>query len=348
MNNKLYLTFNLNDSIYGVEALAVQEVFFLPELTPIPEAPSDIIGVVNLRGEILPVMDLDLRLGHHSQEYCLTDSLIVLELQGFRIGIVVNQVYEVQSISMDAIATDLSYGRKVVTHPHFIVGVAKVADDIVMLLNYENLIRYSQLVQPFSEDAIALPLILSQSITERRVFCPNATPQARAIFRERAENLMQLSDQDSAELIPLAVVGLSGEYFGLNLEVVREFTDVRKVTPIPCCPTHIIGNMNLRGEIVTLIDIRSVLNIPTIGAGTTSKAMVVQIDDVVAGVAIDEVFDVIYLRSSEIEAIPIAVNFAGKEYLRGATSYREKLMAILDLPEMIASGELAVDDEVSR
>jgi purine-binding chemotaxis protein CheW len=63
MASKPYLIFDLGDSQYGIDASLVKEIFPLPELAPVPEAPTDIIGILNLRGEVLPVMHLGLRLG---------------------------------------------------------------------------------------------------------------------------------------------------------------------------------------------------------------------------------------------------------------------------------------------
>lgn len=146
-------------------------------------------------------------------------------------------------------------------------------------------------------------------------------------------------------MIPLAVIGLNGEYFGLNLEVVGEFTNICKVTPIPCCPAHVVGNMNLRGEIVTLVDIRSVLNMPLSATSTASKAIVIRVDDLVAGVPVDEVFDVRYLRPSEVKPVPATLHFGDDEFLRGTAPYFEKMMSILDLPKILAKGGLVVNEE---
>lgn len=362
MKTQPYLIFRQNSSLYGIEAAAVQEIFFLPELTPIAEAPRDIVGVINLRGEILPVMDLNLRFGYHSQEYCLTDSTIVIEYQGFRVGIIVNQVQEVENISTEVIKTQLYYGRENTNQSqHFVTGIAQLEADIVMLLNPEIVISYSQEkkevnqqikdVQGKSLEEGTDEKIVSEDSSyflEMPVFCPNATPQEKEIFRQRANNLRRKEDDRdfTASTFPLAVIALNGEYFGLNLEVVREFTDIRKVTPIPCTPDYIVGNMNLRGEIVTLIDIRSVLNIPIASADPLSKAIVIQIADLVAGIVADEVLDVMYLNTSEITAVPAALHSANDEYLRGTASYREKMMSILDLHKMLTKGGLVVDEEV--
>lgn len=356
MENQPYLIFNLNGSLYGVEVLCVQEILPLPELTPVVAAPPDIVGVVNLRGDILPVMDLNLRLGYQPQEYSLTDSVIVSESRGFRVGIIVNQVHEVQNLSPQDIITELSYGREVVTHSHhFIAGVAKVAADVVMLLNFENLIHYCESVEALigksRKEGLELEkyrAIESESLyAQKAVFCPQATLEERSIFQQRAENLMRATDQqDSSGLIPLAVVALNHEYFGLEMDIVREFTDIRKVTPIPCCPQHIVGNMNLRGEILTLVDIRSALKMSMNTLEMASKAIVVCINNLVVGVTVDEVFDVMYLNPSQIAPTPTSVEAMNDGYLRGTAPYRGKIMSLLDLSKLLTQGDLIVNEEV--
>lgn len=377
MENKAYLIFSLHGAQYGVDALLVQEIFHLPELAPIAEAPEDIVGLLNLRSKVVPVMHLDLRLGHQLQECRLSDSVIVLEWEGTLIGIIVNSVHEVKNITREAIEGQISYGRVRENNSGFIAGVAKVDADIIMLLNHEKLLRYSDAVEAL------LPGEVTNGQAEKStnghskhngfeenqfqeihrsfeklswggklrsfygICCPNATPEEKAIFRSRAENLRRASESsDFTGLMPLAVVGLNGEYFGLDLKVVREFTNIRNVTPIPCCPAHVVGNINLRGEIVTLVDIRSVLDMPIALEGTASKAIVIHVDEVVAGFPVDEVFDVMYLRPSQVTPVPAAVHSGSDEYLRGTAPYSEKMLSILDLPKILSKGGLTVNEEV--
>ncbi|MGA9381134.1 MAG: chemotaxis protein CheW [Phormidium sp.] len=351
MTNKPYLIFSINSSRYGVEAFCVQEIFSLPNLTPIAEAPADIVGVVNLRGDILPVVDLNLRFGYEQLEYSLTDSVIVLEWQESRAGIIVNQVLEVHNISLQEMTTELFYRQELNGRAsHFMAGIGKVEADIIMLLNHESLLSYSQNIQQLvTNKNLEKGEFIERLPKQQLVFCPQATPEEKAILRRRAENLRQPTQrEDFAGLIPLAVVGLNGEYFGLDLPIVREFTDIRQVTPVPCCPPHIVGNMNLRGEILTLVDIRAVLNMPILGMEDNSniKVMIIKIDDLIAGVTVDEVFDVMYLQPTQILAVPTAVHSANSEYLRGTANYRDKMMSILDLAKVFQQGDLIVNEEV--
>jgi purine-binding chemotaxis protein CheW len=371
METKPYLIFKQNGLLCAVEASCVREIFFLPELAPIAGSPHDIVGAIDLRGEILPVMDLNLRFGYGLQEYRLTDNVIVVKWQEFRVGIIVDLVREVKNIPTDAIAQQLSCGREEpnVSH-HFVAGVARCEADIVTLLDVDRLIRYSPETQETfltlaasgTENATKDGLTtenLPQEIDEKflvedgkvlnkpHVFCPNATPEEKVIFRARADNLRHRGELENSEAInmPLAVVALNGEYFAINLSIVREFAPIRQVTPVPCTPDRIVGNMNLRGEIVTLVDIRNVLNME-VNINSLSQAVVIEVAGFVGGIVVDEILDIIYLNVSELATIPAALQLANKEYLRGTAIYKEKMMAVLNLEKLLTKGGVVVDEEV--
>ncbi len=349
MENKPYLIFSLHDLHYGIDALLVQEIFYLPELVSIVEAPTDIVGVLNLRGKIVPVMHLDLRLGNPLQQCCLTDSVIVLDYAGLQIGIIVSNVSEVKNINTALIENDLDYGRVKDVNSRFVAGLAKIDADTVVLLNHHNLLRDSEAVEALAREESHEQNLDNSSIVSNfyTVCCPRATPKEKVIFKERADNLRQLANDNSAiELMPLAVIGLNNEYFGLDLELVQEFTNIRNVTPIPCCPSHVVGSMNLRGEILTLFDIRSVLNMPLAKTTDGAKAIVVAIEDLVAGFPVDEVFDVMYLHPSAVNSLPIAGNSNNEEYFRGTVAYSGNMLTILDLPKLLTNKTLVVNEEI--
>lgn len=346
-----YLIFSLNESNYGVEAVYVREVFFLPELITIPEALREVAGVVNVRGEILPVMDLEMLLGQPAREYQITDSVVVIESGQYKLGIIVNQVYEVVELEAQQVTNEVFHGRKLSKKYHyFIDGIAKISEKLVMLLNHETIIQYSQNIDVSTVEELETPpedVPGEAFFPHQRKFCPKATPEERAIFKERAATLMQPTDrQDFTGQISVAVISLNGEFFAVDLGLVREFTDLRKITPIPCTPPHIIGNMNLRGEIVTIVDIRGLLHLPLDGIHTASKAMVVHHLDVVAAILVENVFDVIYLHPSQLMPVPVAIYSSNDEYLRGTAPYRDKIMMLLDLGKILSKGELVVNEEV--
>ena len=332
-----YVIFALHGLTYGVDAIAVKEIFSLPELAIAIDAPEDIVGLLNLRGKLIPVMDLNRRFGYPFQEYQVGDSVIAIEQDGEMLGIVVNQVREVIAIAPEVIESTI-YSR----HPSKLISsVAKLGSENIALLKSEALFDYADAIAVIptssshnslhnsldSDDAEELAslreAIANNHWVQRQgdffdTFCPHVTERDRLTFHTRAEHLMQVSQRnDLLGLRPLAVVGLGDEYFGLDLEVVREFTEFHQVTPIPCCPDHVIGNINLRGEIVTLIDIRRALHMQIDGQHPTSKAIVVHIDDLIMGIPVEKVFDVLYLQKSDIKPNPMATSEGDRDYLEG-------------------------------
>jgi purine-binding chemotaxis protein CheW len=417
MENKQYLTFNWHNLQYGIEAALVQEIFPLPELTLIPDAPPDTLGILNLRGQLVPMMHLDLLQGHLLKNCNLSDYVIVVQWEGLQIGMIVHQVNEVLELNAEAIEPESYHELFGDINTAFIVGVAKADVDNILLLDPKTLIgqpdalltliwdAQSQLdlmaasptsdvkqqptqevsqqseEQYFSDKANLTPLTplpyqgmgesisplvageeLGERLTEQQdeelqtpktipnfydLYCPSATPEERAIFRQRADNLKPPIESLKVitELMPVAVIGLGNEYFGLALELVREFTDIANLTPIPCCPKHIVGNMNLRGEVVTLVDIRNILNLPTPPVSVGSDAVVVQVDDIVAGLPVDQVLEMVYLNTAEMTPLPTTPSDLGEQYLRGTAFFQEKTLRVLDLPKILTQGGLVVHEE---
>ena len=372
MQTKQYLKFSLHNQQYGIEAVLVQEIFPLPELMPIAEACNDTLGLLNLREQIVPMMHLDLLQGHPVKGLQLSDSVIILQWEGLQFGMVVDQVNEVIELNAEEIEVN-SFYEVIANDTALVAGVAKVETGNILLLEPKILISQVETLLPLIWDAQAQLDVIAASPTsnveqqlEQEVshqdeelqsskiisdfydlYCPNSTPEAREIFRQRADNLRQSSESLNVtnELMPLAVVGFGSEYFGLDLELVRGFTEISNLTPIPCCPNHIVGNMNLRGEIVTLVDIRNVLNLPASPVKVGSEAVVVQLDDIVAGLPVDRVFEMVYLNSADMTPLSGILSDLDEQYVRGTAFFQEKILKVLDLPKIFTQGRLAVNEE---
>ncbi len=373
METQQYLTFRWHDLQYGIEAALVQEIFPLPELNPIAEASSDMIGLLNLRGQIVPIMHLDLLQGHPAKGFQISDYLIILQRDGLQFGLVVHQANEVLELNAEVIESDSLKEFIGDINTTFITGVAKVEMDNIILLEPKALISQVETVLPFIWDAqsqldlmAAPPATNAQQQLEQEashqdeelqtssilsdfygLYCPDTTSEERAIFRQRADNLRHSIESLTVtkELMPLAVIGFGSEYFGVDLGLVREFTAISNLTPIPCCPKHIVGNMNLRGEIVTLVDIRKVLDLPTPPVKVGSEAVVVQVDDIVAGLPVDGVFEMVHLNSADMTPLSEILSDISEQYVRGTAFFQEKILKVLDLPKIFTQGRLAVNEE---
>ncbi|KPQ32220.1 MAG: purine-binding chemotaxis protein CheW [Phormidium sp. OSCR] len=371
-----YLLFDINRNHYAINATVVEEVFFLPELTPIAEAPRDIVGMFNLRGTIVPVFDLPRRLGHHRQRYQLSDSLITINQGDTILTFLVNQVREIVQINSEDITQKFAYqesgefpkntsssttksgdsSAKNLRRQHrFLKGVVEFENNLIAILDEQIILQEVRQQLPQDEeisDESAEAFDAANGKGDSFQFCPEATLEEQDIFRQRANSLrIPAETADLKQVLSLAVVALEGEYFGIDLQLVREFTDLRNVTPIPCCPPHVVGNMNLRGEILTLVRINDFLNLqPTLSDEDPSqtlsqRAVVVQVEDMVVGIVVDEVFDVTPVDPTKISPMPTAIRASSDEYLQGTILYKATALTILDIRKLLSQGQLVVDEE---
>ncbi len=344
MNNQSYLTFRLKDLIYGIEANLVKEIFPLPELTIIPETPADIIGAVYLRDHLVPIMHLDRRLRQPIQECTIKDRVILIDWNEQEIGVIVNDVLDVIDVDAENLEPTPDYGRKGQLDKAFVANIAKVNKQSIILLNSQALItkpdELEQMIEENTsfeeraeEDSELLPLL--GNFLE--IYCPNATPRDQNIFRERAEELAQslVTTEQSKATKPLAVFYLGEKYFGCDLGLVKEFVNIQQISPIPCSPDHILGHINLRGEIIPIVDISHALNFAD-AATSSAKAIIVQIEDIIAGVVVDEIFDVLYLEEEQIIPNPSGVANEVKQYFQGITDYNDSYLNAIDLSKIFA------------
>lgn len=333
-----YLTFGHRGARYGLDVRAVREIVWLPELSPIEELPPYIAGVFNLRGRVVPVMDLGLRFGHAREPYLTSDRVIVIDSDKARVGVVANELHDVATIAQAAIEDVRSY-QGAGGHTQFVLGEAKLDAGLAMLLDVAALLRSAPSEKSLSVSAPP------GSAEELSPSFGKLSQEDAELFRSRARSLAEV--QGTAERVGLeayAVIRLDGELFGLGLDMVREFAHLRSITPLPCCPPHILGNMNLRGDILTLVDIRPALGMAT--AGAMSEVVVVRAGELLLGLPAAEIADVVYLAPYEIAAVPVASDRPGKQYCKGVAAVGGHTIGLLDLEKMLAARELQVAEEV--
>ena len=139
-----YLTFILAGEEYGVEILKVQEIKGWDKATPLPNAPEYILGVLNLRGAIVPVMDVRKRFELESVEYTVkTVAIMVNMVQGGTervVGLVVDAVADVHELDINKIQLAPKSGS---THTEYVKGLASIGDNMVILLDVDNLLDFS-------------------------------------------------------------------------------------------------------------------------------------------------------------------------------------------------------------
>lgn len=137
-----FLTFTIGNEFYGLEIACVTEIIGLQPITEVPELPEYIRGIINLRGKIIPVMDIRLRFKKPFREYNDRTCVIVIEIKDTSVGLIVDSVSEVLSIRDEDIVppNELKAAQN-----RYIKGIGKVGGDIKMLLDCDRLLHDDEL-----------------------------------------------------------------------------------------------------------------------------------------------------------------------------------------------------------
>jgi purine-binding chemotaxis protein CheW len=143
-----YLTFALAGEEYGIGILKVKEIIGLLPITTVPQTPGYVKGVINLRGKVIPVVDLRLKFGMEPMEYNERTCIIVVEIKGSHqtilMGTVVDSVSEVLNIKGADIEDTPNFGSRLNTA--FILGMAKTNGSVKILLDIDRVFREEEMV----------------------------------------------------------------------------------------------------------------------------------------------------------------------------------------------------------
>lgn len=142
-----YLSFSLGDEEYGIGILKIKEIIGMMTITSVPQTPNYLKGVINLRGRVIPVIDLRLKFGITAMDYTDRTCIIVVEIVGqsstIQIGIVVDSVSEVLNIRADQIEKPPTFGTNLKTD--YISGMAKMESGVKILLDIDQVLATEEI-----------------------------------------------------------------------------------------------------------------------------------------------------------------------------------------------------------
>lgn len=134
---------------------------------------------------------------------------------------------------------------------------------------------------------------------------------------------------------------LEEEIYGINVMQVQEVLRVTEIAPVPGAPDYVLGIINLRGNVVTVIDTRERLGLGSKERDESTRIVIIEADKLVVGILVDAVAEVVDLRASEIESPPSVGNDESSKYIQGVASREGELLILVDLNKLLNDGEWA-------
>ena len=134
---------------------------------------------------------------------------------------------------------------------------------------------------------------------------------------------------------------LGNETYGINVMQVQEVLRYNDIAPVPGAPIYVLGIINLRGNVVTVIDTCQRFGLQPIDVSDNTRIVIIEADGQVIGILVDSVAEVVYLRSSEIESAPNVGNNESAKFIQGVANRNGELLILVDLNKLLSDSEWA-------
>ncbi|CAK4067150.1 chemotaxis protein CheW [Vibrio sp. MarTm2] len=146
-------------------------------------------------------------------------------------------------------------------------------------------------------------------------------------------------DQSNDEVLQWVTFQLEEETYGINVMQVREVLRYTEIAPVPGAPDYVLGIINLRGNVVTVIDTRSRFGLIEGEITDNTRIIVIESEHQVIGILVDSVAEVVYLRSSEIDTTPSVGTDESAKFIQGVSNRDGKLLILVDLNKLLTDEE---------
>jgi purine-binding chemotaxis protein CheW len=134
---------------------------------------------------------------------------------------------------------------------------------------------------------------------------------------------------------------LADEKYGVPVSQVREVLRYSEITPVPGAPDYVIGIINLRGNVVTVLDTRKRFALPPVEVDDSTRVVIIEVEEQVVGILVDQVSEVMRLNAGEIETAPNVGNDESSKYIQGVASRDGNLLILVDLHKLLSDEEWA-------
>lgn len=153
--------------------------------------------------------------------------------------------------------------------------------------------------------------------------------------------MSQAAQATNDSVLQCVTFRLDNEIYGINVMQVQEVLRVTEIAPVPGAPHYVLGIINLRGNVVTVIDTRERLGLEAKEVDESTRIVIIEADKMVVGILVDAVAEVVDLRTSEIESAPSVGNDESSKYIQGVASRDGELLILVDLNKLLNDEEWA-------
>lgn len=326
LNTIEVLVFTAEGRNYAIRLDAVREITRMVLITKAPETPEFVEGVVNLRGDIVPVIDFRKRLKLTPKEHTLSTPIVFVGSKSGVYGIVVDKVMKVAMLKEEDIAEqhDDRLGH--------VEGVAKYGDDIVFIIDADRL------QNPQGDGRDYEPEIVSQEAAPVNQPVTYLGEVSDKILKARSDVLGQSIEETMTDMMfNVIAFSLGPESYVIKTDDVMEVFTADKITMVPGAHMGMAGVINLRGEIVSIIDVAKIIGIEARDSQGLKEIVIVSQGDKKHGLLVGQIAGIKNLEGKTIQMPMETFEVHKAEYIEGEVNINGTIMALLKVQAILDS-----------
>lgn len=314
------VSFYLGKEEFALEIEHVREIIRFPEIVKVPNVPRYIRGVISLRDSLLPIVDMRIKLNTSEDSVTDTTRVVVIDVKDVRIGLVVDKVFEVTRIPKDSIfppPQGMSGDAK-----ERLKGIARLdgGKRIIMLIDPNDIMTSEEL---------------------------NSIGQLESAVNEAdEESVGYLEGIDEEQMV---VFKLAEEQFGVRIHQVQEINRLSSITKVPRAPKFLEGVVNLRGDVIPVIDLRKRFEMEQKEYNEFTRIIVSDIKNKKIGIIVDEVLEVLRISQSLLEEAPdIVQGDKMNAFIDGIANLENRMIMMLNLEDILIEKEWQKLTEINK
>lgn len=340
-SSQLYITFNLSEKVYAIPAETIIEIVQLPALTLLEKVPDYIVGLLNLRGDIISVIDLSMILGFHRKIYSTECQILILNANNKKVGIIIDSVKDVMQFKKQMLEP-IPY----VSKENLVIGLYKDDGNLIAFLDINKIVKNIEIIDNEEVNEINIKGIVSEEVSlfpTDKISVEKFTNRAYKLQKKLKNETDNLNYQEDYFIS----FCLNEEIYCINLKYVKEITKLKHVslTNVPCVPDFISGIINLRGEFITIVDIKKFLNIKKTKVTEKTKIIVIRTENIQIGILVDDVFGIENIPSEKLNH-NIQTKYEKNKFTSAEIMFNNKIMCVFDLKKFIEDERLFIEDAV--
>jgi len=312
---KRFISFNILQQEYSIEIHKINEIIWMPEVTTVPGLPKYVLGIFSLRGSVIPLLSLHQKFGKELKRDKENTRVIIVDVGNVLVAFAADRVNAVLSVEESLIELPPKIYED--QDDSEVSAVLKLENGgrLVMVLEPENLVSESELET-------------LKNVAEKSVESLDMNSE------------LENTGEEEKQIVTFSI---DDEEYGIYIEKVQEINRYTNVTKIPKTPKFIEGIINLRGEVIPLIDLRKRFELDAKTRDEFTRVIIVNLKNMKVGFVVDSVDEVLRISQENIDNVPPVLSAAvNSEFIDGVVNIENanRMILLLDVEELFSKAEI--------